>query len=279
MEVLAGVGTVIWIVLAALQVNPKAQYVLLAIVGLGVSGGFLGTWLGRLGAWLTDASATGTGALLGTSIGWAIAYTIALWWVLVMWPNRIEPAGTATGSSAPSWSDWVHVTTLVASLFVAPSVVVAFVAIRDAITSGNSGLIWAMIAVVGLSTWIIMALLQVHPKAQYIALAVFGAGASGGIFGSWLATAGAWLGNASSSGASAVLGVAIGWIIALGIVVWWLLVLAPQFLNPAGTATDKNAPSLGDWIHVTTLIASPLFIPSLVLVWNAGGAALSGLGA
>lgn len=277
MEVIAGVGAVMWMVLAALKVNPKVQYVLLAIVGLGVSGGFLGTWLGRLGARLTEASETGTGALLGTSIGWAIAYTIVLWWALVMYPNRIEPAGTATGKTAPGWNDWVHVTTLVSSLFVAPSAVVAFVAIRDAITSGNSDLIWAMIAAVGLATWVIMALLKVHPKAQYTALAVFGAGASGGVLGSWLDTAGSWLGSAAGTGTSEAFGVAIGWAIALGIVVWWVLVIVPHSIEPAGTATDKTAPSWGDWIHVTTLLTSPLFIPSLVLVWNGAGTALGNL--
>lgn len=279
MEVLAAGGIVVWGVLAALKVNPKAQYVLLALVGAGVSGGFLGTWLGRLGSWLTEASASGTGALLGVSLGWAIPYTIALWWVLVMWPNRIEPAGTATGKNSPSFGDWVHTTTLISSLFVVPSAVVAFVSARDAITSGNSDLIWGMIAAMGLSTWIVMALLQVHPKAQYIALTFFGAGASGGMVGSWLTTAGDWIGSAAGDGTSAAVGVSIGWALSLGIVVWYILVLLPHSIEPAGTATDKNAPSWSDWIHVTTLVTSVLFIPSFVILWNGAGAALSGLGA
>lgn len=279
MEVIAGAGAAVWIVLAALKVNPKAQYVILALVGLGVSGGFLGTWLGKIGSWIGEASTTGTGALVGASTAWAIPYTVALWTVLVFLPDRFAPAGTANSKTAPGWGDWVHVTTLVTSLLFVPSLVISFIAIRDAITSGNSGAIWAMLTVVGLATWIVFALLQVYPKAQYVFLALFGAGVSGGVMGDWLGTVGSWLGGASEAGAAAVVGVPLVWALALSIVVWYVLVLIPQFLEPAGTAEGLSAPSWTDYVHVITILVSPLFVPSLVLVWNGAGAALSGLGA
>lgn len=278
MEAFAVGGVVAWGVTAALKVHPKLQYVLLALVGAFAAGGFLGQWLSRLGAWMETASSSSTSALLGVGIGWAITYTIALWWGLVMFPNKVEPAGTATGKQAPKFSDWIHTTTLVASLFAWPSIVITFVAMRDAVSSGNAGLIWTMVAVIGLTTWIIFALLKVHPKAQYVVLAAFGLGVTGGVLGSWIGTAATWLGTGAEAGSEAIIGVSVGWALALGIVLWWGLVMWPNKVEPAGTATSKEAPPWGDWIHVTTLLVSPLVASSVVLVVAAAGAALNAMG-
>lgn len=129
MEVTAGIGLVSWGIFALLKVHPKAQYVALALAGFGLAGGILGGWHTQAGSWMATASSTGTGSLIGVSMAWALALGIVMWWGLVMWPNRIEPAGTATSKSAPPWGDWIHVTTLICSPFVVASLLVVWAAV------------------------------------------------------------------------------------------------------------------------------------------------------
>jgi hypothetical protein len=120
------------------------------------------------------------------------------------------------------------------------------------------------IATGSLITWVVLALFKVHPKAQYTFLFLFGLGVAGGIAGEWLGKIGAWLVELSSMGTGALVGASAGWAIALGIVLFWTLVMVPHSLEPAGAESSGGK----GWIHWTTIIFSPLVAPMFGIVFG-----------
>ncbi|WP_025273413.1 hypothetical protein [Haloglycomyces albus] len=116
-----------------------------------------------------------------------------------------------------------------------------------AVMAGAAGIIWG-----------ILALLKVHPKAQAVLLVFLGAGA-GGLLGEWIGRLAAFMVRAVDAGTGWAIGMSLGWGLALGVLLFWVIIMLPNNVEPVGLDNAK-------WIRPTLYISSVFLWPFVMLL-------------